>query len=64
MKRLFERLSLAWIFFIPVVANAHSGHGLIGGEHYHAPIDLELLIALGVVVLLVVGLKRFLNSKK
>ncbi len=64
MKRLFERLSLAWIFFIPVVANAHSGHGLMGEEHYHALINLDVLIALAVVVLLVVGLKRFLNSKK
>ena len=64
MKILFERLSLVWMFFIPVVANAHSGHGLMGEDHYHAPINLDVLIALAVVVLLVVALKRFLNNKK
>ena len=64
MKNLFQGLLFVWALVIPVMANAHSGHGLMGEEHYHAPIDLNVLIALAVVVLLVVGLKRLLNSKK
>lgn len=64
MKRLFESLTSVWIFFIPVVANAHSGHGLMGEEHYHAPINLEMLIGLVVIALLAIGLKRLLDRRK
>ena len=64
MKKLLRGLSLVWISLMPVIANGHSGHGLMGEEHYHAPIDLGLLVALVVVVLLVIGLKSLFKSRK
>lgn len=64
MKYLFQGLLFVWALIIPVMASADPGHGLMGNEHYYAPIDLDQLIALAVVVLLAVGLKRFLGSRK
>ncbi|MCW8825455.1 MAG: hypothetical protein OQK78_03425 [Gammaproteobacteria bacterium] len=64
MKKLLKGLSLIWISLAPVIASAHSGHGLMGEEHYHAPINLEILLALLVVGIVAIGLKLFIKSKK
>ncbi|MCW8888481.1 MAG: hypothetical protein OQK25_05415 [Gammaproteobacteria bacterium] len=64
MKKLLKGLTLIWISFTPVIASAHSGHGLMGEEHYHAPINLEILLALVVVGIVAIGLKHFIKSKK
>jgi hypothetical protein len=64
MKKLLQRLLPIGVSLIPVIANAHSGHGLVGEEHYHLPVELAVLGALIVAVLLVLGLKRFIDSSK
>jgi len=64
MNSLRKYIVTIWILFTPVVAGAHEGHGLTGQEHYHVPIDLGVLIALTVVALLVVGLKKFFGRGK
>ena len=64
MKRLLQGLSLISIFLIPIVGYTHEGHGLMGTEHYHAPIDLKILVRLVVVGLLVIGLKHLIKGKK
>ncbi|NOR52130.1 MAG: hypothetical protein GQ470_05870 [Gammaproteobacteria bacterium] len=64
MKKLLQGLSLVWIFLIPVVSHAHEGHGLMGTEHYHAPIDLTILVGLAVVGLLAIGLKHIIKGRK
>ena len=63
MKYIFKHLSLVWILLIPALASAHEGHGLLGVEHYHPLLELEVLVAL-VVVLLAAGLKWIFSSRK
>ena len=64
MKSVVKYISMIWMLSIPVVASSHEGHGLIGEEHYHLPVDLDMLFGLILIGLLMLGLRHLLNTRK
>lgn len=64
MRKILNGLLLVWISLIPVFAHAHTGHGLIGEQHYHAPVEMELLLGLIVVGAIALVIKGLLGQKK
>jgi len=64
MKHLFKYLSFLWVLLTPILVSAHPGHGLIGENHYHIPVNLSVLVAVVVVGIIAWGITGTVKNRK